>query len=201
MRPDFVYFDLGNVLLYFDHRLAMRKMAKVAGVSYSEMHGVVMESNLQIDYETGTISGEEFVERISEAVGKKLDAPEILQAAADMFVPNTHILPALTRVRELGIPMGLLSNTCEAHWNWIMELRYPQVVGWFSPVILSFEVKSMKPDCKIYEEAQRLSGCPHDRIFFTDDRADNVAAAKNLGWETEQYVNTDRLLKRMENWD
>lgn len=33
MRPRFFYFDLGNVLLYFDHSLAMRKMAKIAGVS------------------------------------------------------------------------------------------------------------------------------------------------------------------------
>jgi glucose-1-phosphatase len=200
MRPDFVYFDLGNVLLFFDHHLAMRKMAKVAGVSASDMHSIVMDSELQIEYETGLISGRHFADRIAQAVGKPLNADEILQAAADMFVPNPHILPALERIRNLGIPMGLLSNTCEAHWNWILELRYQQVVGWFSPHILSFEVKSMKPDVKIYQEAQRLAGHSPERIYFTDDREDNVAAARQQGWQAEIFVNADRLNNTIDTW-
>lgn len=200
MRPDFVYFDLGNVLLFFDHNLAIRKMAKVAGVSPSQMHSIVMESELQNEYETGTISGSDFIGRIAESIGKELDCQEMLEAAADMFVPNPHILPALHRVRDMGIPMGLLSNTCEAHWKWIGQLKYPQVVGWFSPVILSYEVNSMKPDGRIYEEAQRLAGHQPQRIFFTDDRVDNVAAATKLGWNAEVFVNADRLMKTMDRW-
>ncbi|MCF7962195.1 MAG: HAD family phosphatase [Pirellula sp.] len=200
MRPDFVYFDLGNVLLFFDHNLAMRKMAKVAGVLPSQMHSIVMDSNLQIEYETGMISGLQFVNRIADSIDRELDTSEMLQAAADMFVPNPQILPVLQRVREMGIPMGLLSNTCEAHWNWIGELEYPQVVGWFSPIILSYEVKSMKPDSRIYEEAQRVSGVEPHKIFFTDDREDNIRAATKAGWSAEVFVNADRLMKTMDGW-
>jgi glucose-1-phosphatase len=200
-RPDFFYFDLGNVLLYFDHRLAMRKMAQVAGVTADQMHSIVMDSDLQIEYETGHISGVAFIARISDAIGRELDAGDMLQAAADMFVPNNHILPALHRVKEMGIPIGLLSNTCEAHWNWIQELAYPQVVGWFDPVILSYEVKSMKPDGHIYREAQRLCGHEPSKIFFTDDREDNVAAAVQAGWQAEVFVNADRLMKTIDRWE
>lgn len=200
MRPDFVYFDLGNVLLYFDHSLSMRKMAKVAGIAVDQMRSIVLDGNLQNEYETGWINGAQFVARISDTIGRELDVSDMLQAAADMFIPNTHILPVLQRIRDLGIPLGLLSNTCEAHWDWIGEVGYPQVKGWFSPVILSYEVKSMKPDAHIYSEAARQSGHDPSRIFFTDDRAENVAAAKKAGWMAEVFVNADRLMETVDRW-
>ena len=200
MRPDFVNFDLGNVLLYFDHGLATRKMAKVAGISVKQMRSIVFDSTLQIEYETGLIGGTQFVSRISNAIGKELDVADMLQAAADMFIPNAHIIPVLEKIRDRRIPMGLLSNTCEAHWRWIDELGYPQVRGWFTPVILSYEVKSMKPDEHIYKEAERHSGHDGARIYFTDDRLENVEAAKKVGWTAEVFVNADRLMKTVESW-
>ena len=200
MRPDFVYFDLGNVLLYFDHSLALRNMARVAGITAEQMRRIVFDGTLQVEYETGSISGVQFVSRISDSIGKDLDVPDMLQAAADMFVPNPQILPVLERIRDFGIPMGLLSNTCEAHWKWIGERGYRQVLGWFAPVILSYEVRSMKPDAHIYREAQRQAGHDAPRIFFTDDRAENVEAAKNAGWMAEVFVSADRLMDTVERW-
>lgn len=200
MRPHFFYFDLGNVLLYFDHDLAFRRMAKIAGVTPKQMRTAVMDTELQIAYETGHISGSEFVDRIAQHLDKPLDVESILEAAADMFIANTHILPVLERVKELRIPMGLLSNTCEAHWQWILHQRYPQVVDWFSPVILSFEAKSMKPDHGIYEQAEQRAGVAPEHIFFTDDRVDNIEAASNRGWQTQVFVNADRLMQTIDQW-
>jgi glucose-1-phosphatase len=199
-RPGFVYFDLGNVLLFFDHNLAFRKMAKIAGISTEQMRSIVMESQLQIEYETGHINSLQFVSRIADSIGRELDTADMLHAAADMFIPNPHILPTLTHLQDKGIPMGLLSNTCEAHWKWIMEIGYPQVAGWFAPVILSYEVKSMKPDAHIYREAERQCGFSPSQIFFTDDRAENVEAAQNAGWSAELFVNADRLMKTIQGW-
>ena len=155
---------------------------------------------MQVEYETGSISSAQFVSRIADSIGKKLDVADMLQAAADMFIPNPHILPVLERVRDLGIPMGLISNTCEAHWKWIDELEYPQVRGWFAPVILSYEIKSMKPDSFIYEEAQRHSAHDASGIFFTDDRLENVEAARRAGWTAEVFVNADRLMDTVQRW-
>jgi putative hydrolase of the HAD superfamily len=200
MKPKFFYFDLGNVLLFFDHDLAFRRMAKSADVSSKQMRQAVMDTELQIHYETGHISGVEFIDRIGEHLGRTLDHSSMLQAAADMFIANTHILPVLERVRSMKIPMGLLSNTCEAHWNWILEMRYPQVIDWFSPVILSYEAKSMKPDHGIYQIAEQQSGYSPNELFFTDDREDNIAAACARGWQAEVFINPDRLMKTINSW-
>ena len=199
-KPEFMYFDLGNVLLYFDHSLAMRSMAKIANVDPQRMHAVIMQSDLQIEYETGLITGEEFIDRIAQSLDRSLDTNEMLQAAADMFVPNAQILPVLHHVKSLGIPIGLLSNTCEAHWNWILHMKYPQVVDWFVPVILSFEAKSMKPDSQIYRIAAERAGREPSKIFFTDDRHDNVEGARREGWMAEPFTSADRLMDIGRHW-
>ncbi len=199
-RPEFFYFDLGNVLLYFDHDLAFRSMARIAGIAPQRMRQVVMDTDLQIQYETGLISGEQFVDAIAQSLGRSLDTREMLRAAADMFIPNHQVLPVLERVAGLGIPIGLLSNTCEAHWQWILEQQYPQVADRFEPVILSFEVQSMKPDPLIYQVATEKAGCDPAAIFFTDDRLDNVEAARRAGWQAEPFTSADRLLDTIRGW-
>ena len=199
-RPEFFYFDLGNVLLYFDHDLAFRSMARIAGVTPQRMRQVVMDTDLQIQYETGLISGDQFIDAIAQSLGRSVDTREMLRAAADMFIPNHQVLPVLERVAGLGIPIGLLSNTCEAHWQWILEQQYPQVAGRFEPVILSFEVQSMKPDPLIYQVATEKAGCDPAGIFFTDDRLDNVEAARRAGWQAEPFTSADRLLDTIRGW-
>jgi len=152
-RPDFVYFDLGNVLLFFDHGIAARSMAKVIGVDPEVIKRTVFDSELQIAYERGERTTSQFVSILSDQFGKKLSVDELKEAAADIFVPNMNILPVLERLRSMKIPLGLLSNTCEAHWEWILRMRYPQVLGWFDPIILSYEVQRMKPEPEIYKIA------------------------------------------------
>lgn len=199
-RPEFMYFDLGNVLLFFDHGLAMRSMAKIAGVDPDRMRAVVMDSNLQIEYETGSITGETFVEQISHSIGKPLNVREMLIAAADMFIPNLQMLPVLEHVKKKNIPIGLLSNTCQAHWEWILERRYPSVVDHFGPVVLSYEAKSMKPDPHIYRVAEAHAGCDPGKIFFVDDRHDNVDGARKAGWIAEPFTSADRLMAQIQHW-
>jgi len=199
-RPEFVYFDLGNVLLHFDHGLAFRSMARIAGVPPELIGRVVLDSDLQTRYETGLISGEEFVAEIAEQLGRPLDTPEMLRAAADMFIPNHLILPALEHLQSLGIPIGLLSNTCAAHWEWIVAQRYPQVVDRFHPVILSFEVQRMKPDLEIYQIAAEAAGRRPEEIYFTDDREENVTGARNAGWQAEPFTSADRLMDTIKTW-
>ncbi|MFM8400653.1 MAG: hypothetical protein ACKOAH_22735, partial [Pirellula sp.] len=55
-RPEFVYFDLGNVLLYFDHGIAARSMAKLIGVEPEEIKRLVFDSEFQLAYERGELT-------------------------------------------------------------------------------------------------------------------------------------------------
>jgi glucose-1-phosphatase len=199
-RPEFVYFDLGNVLCFFDHELSARQMAEVALCDPMTIRQLVFESDLEHRYETGLIGGEEFVDELAEKLGCSISVGRMLEAASAIFRPNLEILPVLHAIRGLGIPMGLLSNTNQAHWQWIVRQQYPVVEGWFDPIVLSFEVKSMKPDRSIYDVATRKAGVAADRIFFTDDRHDNIEGAKAASWQVSQFTNAESLLRVIQNW-
>jgi len=200
-RPDFVYFDLGNVLLFFDHGIAARSMAKVIGVDPEVIKRTVFDSELQIAYERGERTTSQFVSILSDQFGKKFSVDELKEAAADIFVPNMNILPVLERLRSMKIPLGLLSNTCEAHWEWILRMRYPQVLGWFDPIILSYEVQRMKPEPEIYKIAAEQCNVPAEKIFFTDDRLENIEGALRAGWQASLFTSADRLFDTIHRWE
>ena len=96
--------------------------------------------------------------------------------------------------------MGLLSNTCEAHWSWIEQQLYSTVVGWFEEIVLSYEVKAMKPQRDIYEHASRIVSVDPGSIFFIDDRIENVEGARFAGWEAVQYTDAASLKSIVEAW-
>jgi|688.fasta_scaffold19036_9 FMN phosphatase YigB (HAD superfamily) len=200
-KPKFVYFDLGNVLLFFDHSLAARSMAKVIGVDPDVIRRTVFDSQLQNGYERGERSTREFVAILEEQFGRPLCVDALKEAASDIFVPNANILPVLEKIRRMQIPMGLLSNTCEAHWEWILRMRYPQVLGWFDPIVLSYEVQRMKPEPEIYGVATELAGVAPVDIFFTDDRIENVEGAIAAGWQASVFTSADRLMDLVTGWE
>lgn len=199
-RPEFVYFDLGNVLLFFDHGIAARSMASLIGVEPETIKSLVFDSDFQLAYERGELTSAEFAAILSEKFQKDLPFEDLMVAAADIFVPNMNILPVLEKIRKLGIPMGLLSNTCDAHWSWIVKMGYPQVQGWFDPIVLSYKVRSMKPEPDIYRISTQLAGKPPEGIFFTDDRLENIQGALDAGWNAAQFTSADRLMDLVDRW-
>ena len=47
MRIEFVYFDLGNMLVAFDPEISCRNVADLVGVSIDDARRVIYESGLQ----------------------------------------------------------------------------------------------------------------------------------------------------------
>ncbi len=45
-----------------------------------------------------------------------------------------------------------------------------------------------KPDARIYEHVERVSGLAPGRIVFFDDLAENIAAARARGWNAHQIA-------------
>ncbi len=199
-RPKFVYFDLGNVLVNFDHAIAVRQVAEMTGVSTDKVRHLLFESGLQDKYETGLVSSSEFVVQVERAFNMSLDKETVLDAISSIFHPNLEILEPLHWLRDRGFRLGVLSNTCEAHWQWVKRQKYPVLDGWFELDVLSFEVGAMKPSPVIYEKAAEIAGVPPSSIFFTDDRTDNIAAATDAGWTAFQFTNAKQLQSQFLKW-
>jgi len=193
-QPAFVFFDLGNVLFLFDRPRSFRQMSAVSGADPGRIHEVVMEGGLQARLERGAIDWGEFHAEFSRRTETKSDAADLALAASDMFTLNVAIVPVIAALERAGCPIGILSNTCDAHWRHLVDAGYAILPGHFSPIVLSHEVRQMKPEPEIYSTAARLAGVPPERIFFCDDLPDNVAAARQAGWDAEVFESTTGLL-------
>jgi putative hydrolase of the HAD superfamily len=191
--PEFFYFDLGNVLLSFDYDVAAEKMSQVCGVPAAKCREVGYGVELLTEFETGHITREQFHAKFSQLTGSTSDCDTLLAARADMFhvmVPTIRILTQLKGVRRRT---GLLSNTSIDHFEWCRE-RFGAIRHLFDVYVLSYEARSMKPDRGIYEIAIAKAGVPAAKIFYTDDREENVAAAKKLGIDAVLFTDAGQLL-------
>jgi glucose-1-phosphatase len=194
MPPKFLYFDLGNVLLKFDHRQACRQMGIVAGVSPERVWDVVFAGDLELRYEAGEFDDREFHEIFCRQTDSRPDFAALMLAGSEIFSPNTPIFPVVAALHAAGHRMGILSNTCPAHWAYCRDSRYGLLERAFKVHALSYELRACKPSPKIFEGAARLAGLPPAEIFFVDDVAGHVAGARAAGLDAVQYTTTAALV-------
>ena len=184
--PQFIYFDLGNVLLRFDHDRAARQMAEVAGTTPDRVWEVVFAGDLELRYERGEISTADFHEVFCRQTGTTPPLAAILNAASDIFEPNPSVISLLGQLQQNGHRLGLLSNTNDAHWSFI-KTTFPDLPRGFEVIALSFELNSLKPEPGIYAQAARLAGLDPAQILFIDDRPENVSSATDARFDAIQF--------------
>ena len=198
MQPKFLYFDLGKVLLDFDIWQMYRQIAEVAGIDPAKVREVVFENELQRQYETGRLSSREFYEAFCQQTGARPDYEALAAAASDIFTLNLSMLPVVAQLAQAGYRMGILSNTCQNHWEHCRR-RFRIVAEGFSVYALSYRIGAAKPEEAIYRAAAELSGHPADETFFVDDLAEHVAGARAAGFDAVQYTSTPELVAELHN--
>jgi glucose-1-phosphatase len=192
----FLYFDLGNVLLHFDVGVMCQQMAAVADIGPADVFQAVLTTPLQGDYELGRISTREFYEGFCRQTRTRPDRHALLEAASDIFHLNVGMIPVVTQLRHAGYRLGILSNTCESHWEHCLR-RYAVLRELFDAHVLSYVVGAAKPDPSIYQAAARLAGVGPQEIFFTDDIARNVEAARAAGFDAVQFTSAPQLVNEL----
>jgi len=180
--PRFLYFDLGNVLFHFDHSLICRQVAKVAELPVGDVEAFFAAEH-PIDLEMGRTTPKDVYDVFCQAFSISPGMEKVLYAASDIFSINTPIIPLISRLAMSNQRMGILSNTNAPHWEFLVAQDYAILPDLFEATILSYEVRSMKPDSKIFEVAAERAAVPSAEIFFTDDRVENVEAAVAAGWQ------------------
>jgi HAD superfamily hydrolase (TIGR01549 family) len=194
MPLKFLYFDLGQVLLKFDVGVMCRQVASVAQIDPADVFRVILCTPLQRDYELGRISSRQFYDEFCRHTRTRPDYDALLHAACDFFELNTSIVPVLTHLGHAGYRLGILSNTCEGHWEHCSR-RYALLRELFDVYILSYRIGTAKPDPAIYQSAAKEAGVAPQDIFFTDDVPGHVEAARASGFDAVQFASTPELVE------
>jgi haloacid dehalogenase superfamily, subfamily IA, variant 3 with third motif having DD or ED len=89
------------------------------------------------------------------------------------------VLPALASLRERGVKTALVSN-CSHSTRPVVERLGLETA--FDRVVLSFEVRAMKPDPAIYKATlEQLGGVAPERAVFVDDQPSYCDGATAIG--------------------
>lgn len=190
-----IYFDLGNVLLGFDHSIGCRQLAELYQTDEASVRARVFEQGLEDQYERGEISTSEFHQILCEDFGCQPELAAVKHAAASIFHVRYDTVPIVSMLKGTGMRTGILSNTCEAHWHYVIDGRYRFLNDLFDHVVLSYEARSMKPDPRIYEVAIAQAGCAPEEIFFMDDRVENVEGARAMGIDAVLFTDGPQLAR------
>jgi HAD superfamily hydrolase (TIGR01509 family) len=201
MRPEFIYFDFGNVICFFDHHVAARQVADVAGISEQQAWDVIFgqPDGLEWKYEAGQLNDKQFYEAFCRTTKTQPDVAKFHHANADIFKLNASIVPLIGHLEDSGIPLGVLSNTCNSHWQLATNGRYGILPRAFKKIVLSYHVGAIKPDPRMFKAAIEAAGVPAERIFYTDDIAGHVEAARRAGIDAVQFTGVDTLAQELLN--
>lgn len=194
MTIEAVVFDIGNVLIewnperFFDSRIGKDRRKRL----FSEVP--------LADMNDGVDRGDHF----SDAVARMASAhpgwaPEIQlwhDNWIDMASPAIdHSVRLLRGLRARGMPVFALSNfgvqtfeIAQAHYPFLSEFDHRYISG---------HIGSIKPEAQIYELLETTCGVMPEALFFTDDRADNIAVAQARGWQTHLFDGPDGLAQRL----
>lgn len=194
-------FDLGNVILPFEHRqiaVKLRERSALKGdFTAEEMFRYMFDfvGGLIDPYEEGIMSSLEFFERIRERFKITMTFQDFAGIWNPIFRHDPAVNEVILDLKEKGYPLFLLSNTNELHFSHIVD-SYP-IVHTFDEWILSFEVGAKKPKKRIYDMIfEKMDVAPKD-VFYTDDMAGYVEAARAMGIDGVVFETSDQLRRAL----
>jgi putative hydrolase of the HAD superfamily len=190
-----VVFDLGNVIVEFDHRTVSHRLSQSSPRLEGEIFEVLFRSELSEDYGSGRVSSLEFYRRCRDRLQLEVDFEEFRAVWSDIFSLNREVAEY---VDELGarVRLFLLSNTNEMHYDHIS--RHFGVAGLFDEVLLSYQLGVRKPDPRIWQEALRRAGVSASACAYVDDIEEYVEVARELGLRGVHFRGAEALRRELE---
>jgi len=190
-----VVFDLGNVLIPFDYNVAVTRLNTIEA-TLGDRFIAFYQTNYHLHraLERGDIGTGDFLQLMLQALHNKIDEELFCRIYAEIFSVNQNVADLLPVLKK-NYRLILLSNTNEIHMKYGWE-HYPFLLH-FDKLILSHEVKAVKPEAKLYEAVELFTGLLPGEHIFIDDIEEYVDGAKKRGWDGIQFLGYESLVNEL----
>ena len=179
-RRDCVVFDLGGVLIDWDPRHLYRKLFAEDEAAMEHFLATVCTH----EWNRCQDAGRSFAEGARLLQAEHPDKAELIDAYAARFDemmpgPIAGSVEILAELKDRGTPLyGLTNFSAETYRPTFDRFGF---LRWFDGILVSGDVKLIKPDARIFELLiERFAIDPY-RAVYIDDVAANVAAARPFG--------------------
>lgn len=192
-KIDAIIFDLGRVLVDFDHNRSATVMASASGLSVKEVYDLFFDSDLIQRFEAGRFSPQRFYRQVKHLLGFEMPMREFVAVWNDIFFisEKNRRVHALARSLSRRYPLAVLSNINELHLDFVR--RHYRIFRPFRHFFASCEEGCVKPHPRIYRRALKRLGARPQRTVYIDDRPDLIAAARKLGMISFVFTDVERL--------
>ena len=190
-----IIFDLGNVVLNFDHMLICEGIARYSRYSSNDVYQLGFNSEVFELYNRGKIKSEELFQWISRRFDINISYDTFQSIWSDIFSLDDSIERVVSDLKKNGYYLVLVSNTNELHFDFIRGNF--KVIGLFDDLILSYRIGYSKPHEEIFRKAlKRASSFPEECVYI-DDIEEFCKVAEDLGINSIVYRSTEQLIKRL----
>ncbi|ANY18562.1 Phosphoglycolate phosphatase [Tsuneonella dongtanensis] len=188
---DAVVFDVGRVLIQWNLRALFGKLISDRDeLDWFLAHVVTEEWHFQHD------EGRPLAEMVPECKAQFPAYADLIDAYESRFletipgaVPGSVGL--VEKLAARGIPLYAITNFGAEFWAQFRPTFPP--LDHMRDIVVSGIEKLAKPDPAIFDLAARRFGHPPEGMLFVDDNADNIAAARELGWHVHHFVDAGGL--------
>lgn len=184
-----VVFDIGNVLVCYDPKGFLEKFTSIE--SRDRIFKIVFGSEEWNDMDRGTLSEEDAFCRFAE---RNPDLSKMLRFVYlhwkdHVFSLNHPTSDVLKILKQKGYRIYLLSNFQEKGFKKIQ--RDYDFFKFIDGKVVSYEVKTIKPENRIYEILlEKYTLIPQETVFI-DDNLKNVEAAAKYGILCHHYTRAE----------
>lgn len=194
MTAKAVVFDIGKVLIgwdpegFYDRVIGPDRRARLfAAVDLHAMNN-------------GLDNGDPWLASVTALAGRHPDWRAEIMLWHDRWIemtgpPIAHSVRLLRALRARGVPVYALTNFGGESWRHAMP-TYPFFAE-FDGAAVSGDLRRMKPDAPIYAHVEAISGLTGPALLFTDDKAENIAAALARGWKGHLFSEPAGLAARL----
>jgi glucose-1-phosphatase len=190
-----IVFDLGKVLIDFDHRIAVGKLASLTHKTPESIYELFFDSKLTRRFEEGELGAEAFYGKIKHFLRLKLRFEEFVPVWNEIFFLNesNRQVYALAKQLKQRYTVSMLSNINCLHFEYIK--RHFDIFDAFHHVFVSCELGCMKPDPCIYSRLLKALGAKPAEVFYTDDRPELIEQARTMGFRAYVFTGPEQLAR------
>lgn len=193
-----IIFDMGNVLLQFRPQIALEEFFETTEDRELINHELFMGPEWIMGNE-GKITNEQRYDLICPRIPQRLhSALKRCVEGWDMcLAPVAGADVFCQQAKEKGYGMYVLSNACN-RFHQFFPRQFSEAL--FDGVVVSSDVKMIKPDPAIYRHICQVYGLKPEECLFIDDRPENVEGAIGLGMEAIVFQGDWEEIRRKLGW-
>lgn len=175
-------FDLGNVLIDVDFSRALQAWSAYSLLSFDDMRATFVQDLAYQQHETGDLCARDYFASLRASLKLTASDQQIEDGWNAMLLGEIAQTVDAIRKARARFPCYVFTNTNPTHQK-VWQTRHATLLTAFERVFVSSEMGLRKPHRAAFDYVAHAMGVAAASILFFDDLPENVAAARDAGFQ------------------